>query len=65
MITYVLTSGRVLVLGHESAGIITAVGEGVHDLKVGDHVAIEPGVACRKCFQCKSGRYNLCPEMSL
>ena len=32
-------------------------------LKPGDRVAIEPGVACRKCDYCKTGKYNLCPEM--
>ncbi|ORZ16577.1 sorbitol dehydrogenase-2 [Absidia repens] len=52
-----------MVLGHESAGIIAAVGPGVTNLKVGDRVALEPGVACRMCEQCKQGRYNLCPEM--
>jgi L-iditol 2-dehydrogenase len=54
-----------MVLGHESAGIIAAVGPGVTHLKVGDRVALEPGVACRMCDQCKQGRYNLCPEMVL
>lgn len=33
------------------------------NLKVGDRVAIEPGVPCRICEHCKLGRYNLCPEM--
>lgn len=54
-----------MVLGHESAGVIVAVGESVKHLKVGDRVAIEPGVACRMCVQCKKGRYNLCPDMAL
>ncbi|KAI9493956.1 chaperonin 10-like protein [Zychaea mexicana] len=53
-----------MILGHESAGIVADVGPGVKHLKVGDRVALEPGVACRLCDQCKSGRYNLCPEMS-
>jgi len=30
---------------------------------VGDRVAIEPGVPCRICEYCKSGRYNLCPKI--
>ena len=30
---------------------------------LGDRVAIEPGVPCRTCSYCKSGRYNLCPDM--
>jgi D-xylulose reductase len=54
-----------MVLGHESAGIVVAVGDKVNHLKVGDRVAVEPGVSCRKCEECKSGRYNLCLEMKL
>lgn len=46
--------------GHESAGEIVAVGEGVSDVKVGDRVAIEAGVYCKACRFCKIGRYNLC-----
>ncbi|KAI8379676.1 uncharacterized protein BYT42DRAFT_336600 [Radiomyces spectabilis] len=52
-----------MVLGHESAGVVAAVGDKVTHLKVGDRVALEPGVPCRVCDQCKHGRYNLCPEM--
>lgn len=53
-----------MVLGHESSGIIHAVGSEVHNLKVGDKVTMEPGIPCRYCEQCKSGHYNLCPEMA-
>jgi L-iditol 2-dehydrogenase len=52
-----------LVLGHESAGVISAVGEGVRGLEVGQRVSVEPGVPCRSCPQCLAGRYNLCPDM--
>ncbi|HOX37793.1 MAG TPA: NAD(P)-dependent alcohol dehydrogenase [Candidatus Brocadiia bacterium] len=50
-----------LVLGHEFAGRIVAIGRDVVNLKVGQKVAVEPGVPCRKCPLCKKGRYNLCP----
>ncbi|KAL5334915.1 chaperonin 10-like protein [Aspergillus crustosus] len=50
-------------LGHESSGIITEVGPNVTNLKVGDRVALEVGLPCRKCPLCLSNRYNLCPEM--
>lgn len=52
-----------IVLGHECGGTITAVGSDVKKLKVGDHVALEPGVPCGKCEFCLSGRYNLCPDV--
>ncbi len=52
-----------IVLGHEVAGKVTEVGEEVTNLKVGDRVALEPGIACGKCIFCKSGRYNLCRDM--
>ncbi|KLT42399.1 xylitol dehydrogenase, partial [Cutaneotrichosporon oleaginosum] len=51
-----------LVLGHESCGIVTAVGPNT-SLAVGDRVALEVGISCRTCAYCKEGRYNLCPEM--
>jgi L-iditol 2-dehydrogenase len=52
-----------LVLGHESAGVVVAVGADVDSSRVGERVAIEPGVPCRSCSQCLSGHYNLCPDM--
>ncbi|MCL6624958.1 NAD(P)-dependent alcohol dehydrogenase [Alicyclobacillus shizuokensis] len=51
-----------MILGHEVGGVITAVGEGV-DLPVGTVVALEPGIPCGKCPQCRQGRYNLCPDV--
>jgi L-iditol 2-dehydrogenase len=53
-----------LVLGHESAGRVAAVGEGVTKHAVGDRVTLEPGVPCGRCEQCRAGRYNLCPDVS-
>ncbi|KAF7729741.1 hypothetical protein EC973_003819 [Apophysomyces ossiformis] len=50
-------------LGHESAGVVTAVADDVQDLKVGDRVAIEAGIPCSQCDQCMQGRYHLCPEV--
>lgn len=52
-----------MVLGHESAGVVTAVGPGVKNLVPGQRVAIEAGVFCRNCDYCTQGRYNLCKGM--
>lgn len=52
-----------MLLGHECSGVVTKVGEGVTHLKLGDRVAIEPHGVCSKCDQCKTGRYNLCPNV--
>lgn len=51
------------ILGHECAGTIVEVGNNVTNLKVGDRVALEPGVPCGSCEYCLSGRYNLCPDV--
>jgi S-(hydroxymethyl)glutathione dehydrogenase / alcohol dehydrogenase len=48
------------VLGHESAGIVEAVGEGVTYVKPGDHVITCPSVFCGTCPQCVTGHPNLC-----
>jgi L-iditol 2-dehydrogenase len=52
-----------LVLGHEAAGEVTAVGPGVTSPAVGQRVSVEPGVPDLTCEQCLAGRYNLCPNM--
>jgi L-iditol 2-dehydrogenase len=52
-----------LVLGHEAAGVVRAVGPGVSRLSEGQRVALEPGVPCRRCRACRTGRYNLCPNI--
>jgi L-iditol 2-dehydrogenase len=52
-----------MILGHESAGEVVKTGTGVTHLKVGDRVALEPGVPCGRCEYCRKGRYNLCAEV--
>lgn len=51
------------VLGHEPGGIIVEVGKNVTHLRPGDRVALEPGKTCGHCEFCKTGRYNLCPDV--
>ncbi|MCY3693932.1 MAG: NAD(P)-dependent alcohol dehydrogenase [Chloroflexi bacterium] len=52
-----------MVLGHEAAGVVEAVGDGVRSLSPGDAVAMEPGVPCGDCRECRIGRYNLCKDV--
>ena len=51
------------VLGHEPGGTVVEVGKNVTHLKVRDRVALEPGKTCGHCEFCKTGRYNLCPDV--
>lgn len=51
------------VLGHEAGGTVVSVGRNVKHLKPGDRVALEPGRTCGQCEFCKTGRYNLCPDV--
>jgi S-(hydroxymethyl)glutathione dehydrogenase / alcohol dehydrogenase len=46
--------------GHEGAGIVVELGEGVEDLAVGDHVATSFIPSCGKCPSCRAGERNLC-----
>lgn len=46
--------------GHENAGEIAALGDGVTGFAVGDHVVIDLVHACGTCYQCKAGRKNVC-----
>lgn len=48
------------ILGHEGGGIVEALGEGVTDLEVGDHVIPLYTAECGKCKFCTSGKTNLC-----
>ena len=51
---------RPLVLGHEGAGVVSAVGEGATELAVGDHVVLSWFAPCRRCRNCAAGRAWLC-----
>ena len=48
------------VLGHEGGGVVEAVGPGVRDLSVGDHVVTLFSPQCRECVHCVDERTNLC-----
>ncbi len=48
------------ILGHEIAGEVIAVGEGVKGYGLGDRVAVTPTVACGECFYCRKGQHVYC-----
>lgn len=49
-----------VVLGHEFAGTVAELGDGVDGVNVGDKVAVEPYYVCGECAACQAGRYNIC-----
>lgn len=54
-----------MVMGHEFAGDVIALGAAVHDLAVGDRVAVQPLVGCGRCALCLAGQPHICPERRL
>lgn len=54
-----------LFTGHESSGIVHSVGSSVTKVTPGDRVAVQPGLPCRHCKQCRTRKYNLCPEVEV
>ncbi len=58
--TIPLANFGALVLGHEGAGIVTELGEGVKGLAVGDHVALSWVYMCGDCYYCDHDQHHLC-----
>jgi threonine 3-dehydrogenase len=61
-------AGRIkppLIFGHELAGRVVELGEGVGTVKVGDYVSAETHVVCGKCYQCRSGQAHICQDVSI
>ncbi|MCI9889053.1 NAD(P)-dependent alcohol dehydrogenase [Micrococcales bacterium 31B] len=52
-----------MILGHESSGVIEAVGDGVDPARVGERVSLEPGVPCLGSPETLAGKYNLDPDV--
>jgi len=51
-----------VVPGHEIAGVVASVGDGVKGLEVGERVALCPIIACGACSFCRVGKRNRCPQ---
>ena len=54
---------RGTVLGHEFSGIVTELGEGVTEIKVGDRVCIDPNKLCGSCYYCRNAIGHFCENM--
>jgi L-iditol 2-dehydrogenase len=57
------TSGRripPLIMGHEAAGTVTAIGRDVHSVKQGDRITFDSTIYCGECEFCRKGEVNLC-----
>jgi len=54
-----------IVAGHEIAGVVDSVGNGVVDLEPGIRVVVEPFINCGSCFPCRSGRSNCCARLQI
>jgi (R,R)-butanediol dehydrogenase/meso-butanediol dehydrogenase/diacetyl reductase len=52
-----------VVMGHEFAGTVAELGDGVVGIGVGDRVAVEPYYVCGTCAACRAGRYNICRSL--
>ncbi len=51
-------------IGHEFSGDVAAVGEDVHNVKVGDRITVEPCIVCGVCNACRRGEYGYCENIS-
>jgi len=54
-----------LIQGHEFSGVISAIGEGVEGVSMGDKVTATPQEVCGVCAPCKRGQYNACEELKV
>jgi len=54
-----------LIQGHEYAGVIEAIGEGVEGVALGDKVTATPQEVCGVCSPCRRGQYNACEELKV
>ncbi|RMF64118.1 MAG: L-threonine 3-dehydrogenase, partial [Calditrichaeota bacterium] len=53
------------IMGHEMTGIVERVGERVTSVKVGDSVSVETHIPCGFCYQCRTGRSEVCQNLKI
>jgi 2-desacetyl-2-hydroxyethyl bacteriochlorophyllide A dehydrogenase len=53
------------VRGHEFSGVVTEVGDDADAGWVGTRVAVDPQITCGRCWACRAGRANLCPDLQI
>jgi 2-desacetyl-2-hydroxyethyl bacteriochlorophyllide A dehydrogenase len=53
------------ICGHEVAGTVIEVGQGVTGIEVGAKVAVEPFIGCGKCYPCRVGKSNCCVNLTI
>ncbi|MFG6666872.1 Zn-dependent oxidoreductase [Halomonas sp. HNIBRBA4712] len=53
------------ITGHEFAGVIEAVGEGVDGVSAGERVCVDPVISCGECYPCRIGRPNVCSALEV
>lgn len=54
-----------IILGHEIAGVVAEVGDGVEDFEVGDRVVVHYVISCGRCRYCAMGKENLCEHYAM
>lgn len=59
------TAAQPITLGHEAAGVVAEVGQGVTNWQAGDRVCLMPHVPCGTCYYCTSGAEALCPRTQI
>lgn len=53
------------IIGHEFTGVVVEAGNEVRSVQVGDYVSAESHIVCGTCFQCRTGKYEICQNLKI